>query len=288
MLRLKEYFMTLDITLYQQFIRLPSLDNHKTGNEETIDFIVNFLGNIGFNIRIEASEKTDQPTIVAHYAGQESKNKIVFYGHYDIAPVQSFEEWISDDPFELMQIDDRLYGRGIADNKGPLLARMIAIKSLINSNKSVPKILWLIQGEEEISEGSRVAEVIFKTEIAKFNSRVFIEETGFNNIDQGKQISFLWSPSKTESELVPWKKLLSSTLNTPIIEYRHLNKLNAATTCPLLTNLPDDAIYIGFGPNDRFHQIHRENESLNAEKLLIHQQQFSEFITAYAEYNNYE
>jgi hypothetical protein len=62
-------------------------------------------------------------------------------------------------------------------------------------------------------------------------------------------------------------------------EYRHLNKLAGTNACPLLSNLPEEAIYIGFGPNDKLHYIHRDNESLNKDKLIQHQAQFTQFLS---------
>ncbi|MFK5892665.1 MAG: M20/M25/M40 family metallo-hydrolase [Pseudomonadota bacterium] len=278
--------MILKLPIYKEFIEMPSVVGHTLGNTKAITFVTDFLAKLDFDIRILAKEKTKQPTIIAHYPGRSSDNKIVLYGHYDVAPVKELNGWLSDDPFILQNINGRLYGRGIADNKGPLLARMFALQSLILSEQAIPEIMWLIQGEEESTQGDRVAQDIFKDEISAFGAPVYIEETGFNDLDQNTQIAFLWSPGQTDSQLISWHNLLEKCLENPRIEYRHLNKLNGTKTCPFLSNLPKDSVYIGFGPNDRLHYIHRDNESLNAENLLKHQQQFEDFLANYALYNN--
>ena len=259
-----------------------SVVSHPQGNIEAITFVTEFLENLGFKIRIVANESTEQPTIIAHYPGRESANKVVVYGHYDVAPVKNQNSWITNNPFTLESINGRLYGRGIADNKGPLLARLLALESLILSEKAIPEIMWLIQGEEEVTQGNRVAHEIFKHEIPAFSAQVYIEETGFNDLDTNTQIAFLWSKSQTEAQLVHWRSLLDQSLDNPRIEYRHLNKLNGIKACPLLSNLPNDAVYMGFGPNDRLHFIHRDNESLDAANLLKHQHQFENFLANYA------
>lgn len=163
---------------------------------------------------------------------------------------------------------------------------MFALQSLILSKRAIPEIMWLIQGEEEITQGDRVAHDIFKHEIPAFGAKVYIEETGFNDLDENKQIAFLWSPGQIESQLTHWHSLLDQSLDNPRIEYRHLNKLNGINACPLLSNLPQDSVYIGFGPNDRLHFIHRDNESLEVVNLSKHQQQFEEFLVNYATYNH--
>jgi len=272
--------------MYNEFVAMPSVVDNLQGNIQAIAFVTNFLESIGFDIRMVAEDDTEQPTIIAHYPGRLSDNKIVLYGHYDVAPVNRQRSWVSEDPYTLENINGRLYGRGIADNKGPLVARMLALQALVLSGKPMPNIMWLIQGEEEITLGDRVAYSIFANEIPAFGAKVYIEETGFNDLDTDTQISFLWSPDLTASQLAPWHELLEMSLDSPRIENRHLNKLNGIEACPLLSNLPKDAVYIGFGPNDRLHYIHRDNESLDESKLCKHQHQFEVFLMNYALYNH--
>jgi len=272
--------------MYKEFIAMPSIVDNIQGNIQAIAFVTNFLESIGFDIRMVAVGDTEQPTIIAHYPGRSSDNKIVLYGHYDVAPINIQQSWVSEDPFILENIDGRLYGRGIADNKGPLLSRMLALQALILSDEPMPEIMWLIQGEEEITQGDQVAHSIFETEIPAFGAKVYIEETGFNDLDTNTQIAFLWSPNLTESQLTPWHELLESSLDSPLIEYRHLNKLNGTEDCPLLANLPEGSVYMGFGPNDRLHFIHRDNESLDEDRLELHKHQFEIFLINYALYNH--
>lgn len=278
--------MIVDFPLYKKFVNMPSVVGHPVGNKQAIEFVSKFLEKIGFEIQVLGRADTKQPTIIARFCGRLSTRKVVIYGHYDVAPVNDDEAWISQNPFSLQNIDGRLYGRGLADNKGPLLARMLALQSLVLSNKPVPNILWLIQGEEEITQGTRVAHKIFKDEIQEFDAKLFVDETGFNDLDKNAQIAFLWSPNIAQPELASWHSLLNKSLSNPQLEYRHLNKLNGTKDCPLLANLPRNAVYMGFGPNDRLHFIHRKNESLAEHKLLKHQQQFEQFLSNYAVYND--
>ncbi|WP_461534732.1 M20/M25/M40 family metallo-hydrolase [Spongorhabdus nitratireducens] len=266
----------------QEFISIPSVDNHPYGNKQAIDFVSTFLSTIGFDCQTEGASRTDQPVLVCRHPGRNSNQKIVIYGHYDVAPVGVNETWKYGDPFTLKETEGRFFCRGIADNKGPLWARLEAVAELFDGEAPCPEILWLIQGEEEVTSGERVAKEIFSHHIERFGGNLFIEETGFNNIDTGAQIAFLWSPSLSQEALRSWEPLLQASLNKPLVEYRHLNKFNGIEACPLLGNLPDKAVYIGFGPNDRLHQIHRENESLNIERLDQHKKQFKEFLSQYA------
>ena len=271
-------------SLLEDFINIPSVDGDEAANAKAVSFVRNYLTELGFTVRVEGGELTDQPTLIAQFAGRRSTNKIVLYGHYDVASVSDQALWLNQKPFCLQEQAGRYYGRGVADNKGPLMARMQAVAGLLQANGPVPEILWLIQGEEEVMTVTPVAGPIFKKAISAFGGKVFVDETGFNDIDTGEQLAFLWSPNMKEEALSHWQPLLRDVLDTPRIEYRHLNKLNGIDACPLLSNLPDKAVYLGFGPNDRLHQIHRNNESLDKLKLSIHTIQFHSFLASYATY----
>ncbi|MCK5855215.1 MAG: M20/M25/M40 family metallo-hydrolase [Sulfurovaceae bacterium] len=274
--------MQLDMLNLKKFIQMKSVDGDLIGNQQAIHFVTDFLQQSDCQVQILGHYKSQQPSIVGHYQGHNSQNKLVIYGHYDVAPIMPMEDWSHSDPFVLEEKTDRFYARGIADNKGTLFARLQAFKTMVKNNQALPEILWLIQGEEEVINKERVAKAIFKTEIKKFGGQVFLEETGFNDLKTKEQVAFLWSSNLKENELTQWHSLLNKSLSQPRIEYRHLNKLNGTDTCPLLSNLPKNSIYIGFGANDRLHRIHRDNESLNQHKLSLHLQQFTQFLLKYA------
>lgn len=68
-------------------------------------------------------------------------------GHYDVQPALE-PEWQTD-PFELSSIDGHLYGRGVSDNKGPVLAFIYAVKELLQEHEAeLPvNVAFLIEGE---------------------------------------------------------------------------------------------------------------------------------------------
>ncbi len=271
-------------TLLEQMIQYPSVRGDADANHAMVQLICNRLRAIGFSVSVEGTELSEQPAIIAHIPAQKCTPKIVIYGHYDVATVSPSKEWLTMNPYGLELQEGRLYGRGIADNKGPLWARIEGFRQVVASGKPFPETLWLIQGEEEIGKGTRIAKALFAQHLAQFGGRVFLEETGFNDLDRDEQIAFLWSPSLPFEAMSQVCQLLIQTLGHPRVENRHLNKFTGKHACPLLSNLPDNAIYIGFGPNDRWHCIHRENESLNLAKLIQHIDQFRGFLQAYADW----
>lgn len=89
--------------------------------------------------RFEANTLTDSPP-----------KTILFYGHYDVVPadMDEYPKW-STDPFHLTSLDGYLYGRGVSDNKGPLLAALYAVAELVQVRALSCNIVFLIEGEEE-------------------------------------------------------------------------------------------------------------------------------------------
>lgn len=252
-----------------EFIAIPTVANEKEANSLGISFITNVLKSLGFIISIEGESPFYQPVIVAKYNNTKSDKKVVLYGHYDVEKIKDSENW-STPPFELTENQERYFCRGIADNKGVLLARIFAIREMIESNEQLPNILWIIQGEEEI-EGKTPFEVIPR-HYKNFGSKVYVEETGMYK--DGKPL-ILYLP-KAEKQPDFLDDLNESIYNGEAsFENRKLNKFSE---CPFLINIPEDGYYIAFGPNDGQCNIHQENESIDKQKLEDHIQVFRKFM----------
>ena len=79
---------------------------------------------------------------------------VLFYGHYDVQPADPVEKWASP-PFEPERRVgkdgvERLYGRGIADDKGQLMTFIEAFRAWLATGSPLPaRITVLIEGEEE-------------------------------------------------------------------------------------------------------------------------------------------
>ncbi|KAJ2956566.1 hypothetical protein NQZ79_g7593 [Umbelopsis isabellina] len=74
---------------------------------------------------------------------------VLFYGHYDVisADIEK-DNWISN-PFKLTGMDGYLYGRGVTDNKGPILASVFAVSEMVKEGLLNVNVIFLVEGEEE-------------------------------------------------------------------------------------------------------------------------------------------
>ena len=96
--------------------------------------------------------------VVEIITGSGAKN-ITILAHADVVP--EGDGW-EQDPFEMIDIDGVLTGRGVADDKGPLLASYYALKMLKDNNLLGDyKVRFLVGGNEE--SGSRGIEYYFNT-----------------------------------------------------------------------------------------------------------------------------
>ncbi|KAG8792281.1 hypothetical protein FRC17_008618, partial [Serendipita sp. 399] len=148
-----------------QFVGIPSVVNVEACREscrQAALWLKSLLSQLGAETSLLSPDSGINPLVLATFRGnEEQKNRprILFYGHYDVIPAKK-NGWDSD-PFTLSGRDGYLYGRGVSDNKGPILAAAFAISEL---RRKVPlglDIVMLIEGEEEA--GSRGFEDVVRT-----------------------------------------------------------------------------------------------------------------------------
>src|SRR5271156_3333337 len=101
------------------------------------------------------------PILLANFEASAPHLKtktVLFYGHYDVVEADTGDsEWLKD-PFQLHPLNGYLYGRGVSDNKGPILAALYAVAELRRIRALSCNVSFLIEGEEEAgSKGLRRA-----------------------------------------------------------------------------------------------------------------------------------
>jgi acetylornithine deacetylase/succinyl-diaminopimelate desuccinylase-like protein len=93
-----------------------------------------------------------QPAVFAHWPAQDpAAPTVLVYGHHDVQPVEPLDEWHSP-PFEPVERDGQLLGRGASDDKGQVLLHTLGLRAcLAASAAGAPPVSLklLIEGEEE-------------------------------------------------------------------------------------------------------------------------------------------
>ena len=120
------------------------------------DWLVEDLKSLGF----DASKRPTpgHPMVMGHADG--SGPHLLFYGHYDVQPVDPLDLW-DNDPFD-PQIEDTpkgkvIRGRGTSDDKGQLMTFVEACRAWKSVHGTLPaKISLFFEGEEESGSPSLV------------------------------------------------------------------------------------------------------------------------------------
>jgi acetylornithine deacetylase/succinyl-diaminopimelate desuccinylase-like protein len=130
----------------KELIRQPTVSAEHIGVEETAAIVLARARAAGVDA---AAERVDggPPTILGETGGGE--RRLLVYNHYDVQPPDPLDEWTTP-PFEPTERDGHLYGRGVSDNKGNLMARLQALEAYRATIGDLPlRLRVLYEGEEE-------------------------------------------------------------------------------------------------------------------------------------------
>src|SRR5918997_537244 len=136
----------------EEFLRMPSV-SAQGGDEGSFrgcaEWVRVKLDEAGAEARLMETE--GYPVIFAEMGGAGDGDKtLLSYGHYDVQPPEPLELWESD-PFEPEVRDGTLFARGVADDKGDVMARIQALRLYREEHGPLPfKLKFLIEGEEEV------------------------------------------------------------------------------------------------------------------------------------------
>ena len=134
----------------KKFVAIPSVYSDETRDENNpfgvevsnaLKFIADLAEKDGFKV------KNYDNMIVEILIGDESKKNVTIMAHADVVPTGS--GW-NQDPFKVVEKKGMLYGRGVADDKGPLLSCYYGLKALKdNGLLNGYHVRFLVGGNEE-------------------------------------------------------------------------------------------------------------------------------------------
>jgi len=127
-------------------------------------------------------------------------------GHVDVVPAGDESLWRYH-PFEATIIDDKLYGRGVEDDKGPLLSTLYAMKALIDEGHQLNHRFRFIFGTDEETHWRGIKRYVEEQEVPRFS---FTPDASFPVIFAEKGLLQL---SIKSNEGVPYTFEGGTTLN---------------------------------------------------------------------------
>jgi acetylornithine deacetylase/succinyl-diaminopimelate desuccinylase-like protein len=140
-------------------VRIPSVSTvpaHAGDCRAAARWLADQLAGLGFEASVRPTG--GHPMVVAHQTDPTGPH-VLFYGHYDVQPVDPLELWDTD-PFEPVlrpapDGDTHIVGRGASDDKGQLLTFIEACRAWKAVTGRLPiKVSMLFEGEEESGSAS--------------------------------------------------------------------------------------------------------------------------------------
>lgn len=136
------------IGMIQRACQQPSISTQDIGIGEMAELCREMLTAVGATARV-VPIADGNPVVIGQIDGPGGR-VLNLYNHYDVQPPEPLELWASD-PFSAEVRDGRIWGRGVADNKGHLVARICAIDAWRHTRGALPlTIRCICEGEEEI------------------------------------------------------------------------------------------------------------------------------------------
>ena len=147
-----------------QLVSLPNIAANKADIVKNADLLTSMFERRGFGVK--RIETKGSPILVAERAAAKPAGTLTFYMHYDGQPTDA-KDWTIGQPFAPAAFKDgarvdvlagagpidpdvRVYGRAVADDKGPIIAFLAAIDGLLSAKAVLPWTLRVVlDGEEE-------------------------------------------------------------------------------------------------------------------------------------------
>ena len=136
----------------KELIAIPSVSTDPQRKEDVArcaEWIASHLRSIGMQT-VQVFATAGHPIVYADWMGAPGKPTVLFYGHYDVQPVDPVNLWTSP-PFDATIRGENLYARGTADDKGQVFVHFKSIEAYLKNVGRLPiNLKMIIEGEEEI------------------------------------------------------------------------------------------------------------------------------------------
>lgn len=133
-------------------VRIPSVSLSSFDQryvQESAEAVAKLAQDAGMQVKIVA--RGGRPAVIAHKQGPEGAPKVLLYAHHDVQPPGDEADWTAS-PFEPIERDGRLFGRGAADDKAGVMAHIAAVRAW---GDDLPcSVTLFVEGEEEIASDS--------------------------------------------------------------------------------------------------------------------------------------
>src|SRR4029453_14397734 len=128
---------------------ISALPEHAADVTRCAEWCADEMRRIGLD-NVKLIPTPGNPVVYGDWLHDADAPTILFYGHYDVQPVDPLNLWTSP-PFEATVRDGEIYARGACDDKGQVFMHIKAIEAHLKQTGSLPcNIKYFLEGEEEV------------------------------------------------------------------------------------------------------------------------------------------
>ncbi len=133
-----------------ELLRIPSISSqaeHRDDVERAARWLADRLAELDLSVEVIPTE--GHPLLYAESEQRPDRPTLLFYGHYDVQPVDPIDLWDSP-PFAPRVENGIIYARGASDDKGQLYTHLKALEAYVRQGIDLPvNVKFIIEGEEE-------------------------------------------------------------------------------------------------------------------------------------------
>ncbi|MCQ2592861.1 MAG: M20 family metallo-hydrolase [Treponema sp.] len=174
------------IALEKMLTSIPAIapEGGGDGEAQKAAALENWLKKVGFNDvqRYEAPDSRVsagvRPSLVATIPGEDDSQRVWVIAHLDVVPVGDLSLW-NTNPWEVVEKDGKLFGRGVEDNQQGLCSGVLAALYYIKNNiKPSHTIKLLFAADEENGSEYGMIWLIHNTDLFRKNDLILIPDGG--------------------------------------------------------------------------------------------------------------
>ena len=140
----------------KQYLAIPSisaLPEHAADVRACAEWTAAEMKRVGLE-HVRIVDTPGNPVVCGDWLHAADAPTILFYGHYDVQPVDPLDLWESP-PFEATVREGEIYARGAADDKGQVFMHLKAVEAVLGAAGRLPvNIKFVLEGEEEVGSAN--------------------------------------------------------------------------------------------------------------------------------------
>ncbi len=160
-----------------EYCRIPSVFHNLPALHETAQWLREAFQRRGFEVTLYEHPSGVTPVVWAERKGRRAERVLLIYNHYDVQPPDPLDEW-DHPPFQPLRKGNHVYARGVSDDKGHLISRLLAIDAWLATHGELPcTVRFVVEGEEE-GRKSETMKAMMEEQPERFQAQGCIWEFG--------------------------------------------------------------------------------------------------------------